>query len=116
MKVIQRSHAVLDHHQNFIKSTLDGETGRHDGIGGHLAELVFGKAREIFDEFGKIFSNFEWALECVALDACAPEEDGLGRELITLQVELTGHHAAAYFRRIVAPCCRRSNAERHTPH
>ena len=80
---------------------------------------MFGKAEDVFLEFSKIFSNFDWALHVSTLPILAAEA-GTDRhnelcdmvsEVILLQVEVSGHHAAAYHRRYVKPSQRLPWAE-----
>ena len=67
--------------------------------GGHYARLVYGKAKEIFNEFARVFTDTAWAS-----DLKMSFTDGMASELIGIQVEMSLHNACSYYRRIVAAC------------
>ena len=109
LAIMRRTHGILDHHQHFLKSPGSGGF-RNDGQGRHLSELVFGKADSIQQQFSDVFEKFDWALEMVTTVALKyPDAESASHrasELLLLAVEVTGHHSAAYYRRITTPCRR----------
>jgi hypothetical protein len=64
-----------------------------------LCKLVCGGASRVFTDFETPFVDDEWARKLTANPTTAPIAD----HLVELQVHLSLHHAAGYYRRIVKP-------------
>lgn len=96
LKIMRWSHAPLSHHLNFVQKNL--EPADIESNGGHLAQLVCGKAQKIVSEWEvQLGTNPIW-------DNILDEAPlSWHRSLIQFMTFITLHHAAAYHRRNVRP-------------
>jgi hypothetical protein len=95
MEIHHRVAAVVEHHMAFLSQVVGTDFIAHKG--GKICRLVTGKASEIMSEYAAILINTEWMDTIIDHTPVANFHD-----ILRLIVELTGHHAASYFRRVVS--------------
>lgn len=100
MRIARVCHMPLDHMLAFSSTAIEPDALAESG--GHVAQLVCGKARAILDEFEQILFETDWGAAC-------PDVLSVPRhEVFALAVDLNMNHLAGFRRRIVAPCERRA--------
>ncbi len=93
VEMVDRATQPLSHMQHFLQAKHPDFIEK--GTAG--SRITCGKGDSIFREFEKPFRDLEWARELFLSDLAAVHTS----ELLVLQVELSLHCAAGYYRRIV---------------
>ena len=97
--------APLDHLLAFMQRPIGDDD--LDSKGGHIAQLVSGKAKSFLLEFKSILIKTDW--RGIATSMLADDESLLRfvPDLAELGVLMTLHHWGGFFRRVFDPCQRR---------
>jgi hypothetical protein len=87
---------VIEHHMAFLSQKKSPDfVATH---GNKVSRLVTGKAIEILGEYEALLSDVRWVEPVVRTPTASLDKVS---DLLALVVELVGHHAASYFRRVV---------------